>query len=557
QQQQQRKATAAAAASLSSKKTAAVPNSNRSGGSSSAAAAASTQQQQQQIHQRRPQQLKKHQTFQVSDVPEDALLAFPSLAQSLEALQSAESTIGQATERILTLLRDTHNPCLHLPANRQSLPLLLSRCRLRIFIYNTHANQQPPPTVSEHHAPHFQVPPLHELQPPAAVAAAAAAATAAAAAAAAAAQQQQQQQQQLLLPPPALTSLVQEPPPSWALHIKGQALDKQVRLRCCLSSFFERIVVLTGSQTVAWHWGGGDPVEELVLQRRGDTPLTLKILFFLKHRLPTFGLSPQLSAVCAGQRQLSLCSVLRCIFSYCLTKGLVLSGSGSSSCSSLNSNSGKPNYKGVRFRTDELLRRVFGSDVQTFGLPDLPELLRQHLLPPTPVVITHNLRLSGDWLESEHTYDFSLDCIDTTCSGSSNCSAISSAATACCVLGLESWLAAPHQHALSPAQQQKQLALNAEMDTLDSQLTLLLQQIHQRVAQMQLYSALAKDPKEPWLARAVGRYLQRKALPLEDQICKVFAAYGLADPRKRQREVSVWRCRLERGREEEEGRGVA
>ncbi|OEH80665.1 hypothetical protein cyc_08582 [Cyclospora cayetanensis] len=197
---------------------------------------------------------------------------------------------------------------------------------------------------------------------------------------------------------------------------------------CCLSSFFERIVVLTGSQTVAWHWGGGDPVEELVLQRRGDTPLTLKILFFLKHRLPTFG--------------------------------------------------------------------VFGSDVQTFGLPDLPELLRQHLLPPTPVVITHNLRLSGDWLESEHTYDFSLDCIDTTCSGSSNCSAISSAATACCVLGLESWLAAPHQHALSPAQQQKQLALNAEMDTLDSQLTLLLQQIHQRVAQMQLYSALAKDPKE-------------------------------------------------------------
>ncbi|CDJ39327.1 hypothetical protein, conserved [Eimeria tenella] len=503
QQQQQQQRRPPVAAGSSSRRAAAVSSGNRSG---SASAAAATQQQQQQ-QQRRSLQRKRQQTFHVSDIPEAALAAYPSLARELLLLQQAEAEIEKGTEQLTATLRDTVNPCLTANANRQALPLQLSRSRLRLFVYNTHANQPAAAAAAaaaDLHAPHFQRPPANQLQPPAAAAVAAAAA-----AAAAAPQQQQQQQQQLnALPQPTLTSLLHEPPPSWSLYIKGQSLDKQESSSSCLSSFFEKILVLSEAESVAWHWGGGGPVEELVIQRQGDKPLSLQILLFIRHKLPAFALSPQLSAVCGGQRQLSLCAVLRCIFSYCLSRGLLLSGPSSSSSGGSSSSSSKVAPREIRLATDEQLRKLFGPSVRSLSLADLPLLLRQHLLPPLPVVIKHNLKLSGDWIESEHAYDFSLDCIDTTCGSSSSSSnsaaaAAGAAATACCVLGLDSWLSASQQQSVFLQQQQKQqLSLDAELEAVEGHLALLLQQICCRVSHMKIYSSLAEDPKQ-WRFRVL------------------------------------------------------
>lgn len=474
QQQQQQRRPAAGAAGGSKKSGALITNKRSSSSSSSSATAAGAAPQQQP---RRQHQRKKQQSLRVSELPEAASAAHPSLLRSLRGLEAAEEEIHEATERLLTSLRDAQTPCINQPASRQTLPLLLSRRRLRVFIYNTHHQQQQSvPSSLDPHAPHFQLPPLHTLQ-------------------------QQQQQQQVGLSPPTLTSLVHEPPPSWCLHIKGQSIDKQAN--CCLSSFFERILVLSGSETIAWRWGGGTPVEELVIQRRGEEALKLKILFFVKYRLPTFSLSPQLSAVCGGQRQLSLCAVLRGVFSYCLSKGLLLptNSPGSTRAAAAGGRCrSKQTQDRIAFATDETLKRLFGADCASFSLADVPVLLRQHLLPPQPVVICHDLRLSGDWTESEQTFDFSLDCIDSTCGSGSACSgssssiaAVGAAASACCVLGLDAWISSPQQN-LTQQQQHKHLALDAELDSLDIQMSQILAEIRQRAGQLELYRQFAESP---------------------------------------------------------------
>ncbi|PFH38188.1 hypothetical protein BESB_005290 [Besnoitia besnoiti] len=460
------------------------------------------------------------------DVPECVCQFCPELYSESMALGEMQRAMDEATEQLITSLRDTCYPCLQ-TSSRMTLPTLLSRRRLRVFVYNTHENQPPPYTSFDQHAPQpdeasaaLSAATLAGAQQPGASAAganslnflsAAAGGERSSAAASGGSAPGGEDGKKSGCMAPVESSEVHMPPPSWCLYIKAVSMEKQdtTGANCgCgpaaglftprFSSFFSRVMILTPEEAVVWDSRTTSSLaaslfDGLSVHRKGSREMNLKILFFINYRTPTFRLSNALSTLCGGQQQLSLCGILRAIWLHVLAKNLLISDEKSEAAKSERKD-GAPSTEPagkttvdpsgtVYARTDAALQAVFGSHVQQFCFADLPRLLRGHLMPPRPVCISHPLKLSGDWIDNEHTYEFTLECLDTAGAGwgaggsasapSANASLSSlfgnlssltgSAATSmalwssavetllqnmttsCCVLGLDPWLSSQQQ----------------------------------------------------------------------------------------------------------------
>ncbi|PHJ23570.1 rsc6 baf60a-like with a swib related protein [Cystoisospora suis] len=547
-------------------------------------------------------------------VPECVREFCPDLYGDFVAMTELQREMDEATEHLLTSLRDTCYPCLH-TTSRATLPTLLSRRRLRVFIYNTHENQPPAYSAFDQHAPV----PDHAAAEAAAAALAAAqnsAATGGGSGSSAAGggaggpvngiQGSGGQSQQSLKG--IESSEVHVPPPSWCLHIKGVCTDKHdgggggggaaAGGGLCpprFSSFFSRVMVLTDEETILWDSRttsslGASTFDGLSIQRKGSAEMTLKILFFVNYRTPTFRLSAPLAALCGGHEQLSLCGILRGIWAHVLSKQLLLlppesqatlagkadEGASSTAASSGSKKRDEPaksvvaptvDASGIlHARTDTALQAVFGSNVNLFRLSDLPRLLRGHLMPPRPVCISHPLKLSGDWIDNEQTYEFTLECIDTAGSGLGNtasaslaggggaggasaaCSSSSSSspaaeallqsmASSCCSLGLDAWLSASQQVLLqqvgtshlsaaggaggggSKEETEEQdiihemLNLQQQTEELDLKMKQTVEKLQQRVMYRNMYTGFANDPVE-----FVNQHLSRTLPEISDAL---------------------------------------
>ncbi|KFH16034.1 putative RSC6/BAF60A-like with A SWIB domain, related protein [Toxoplasma gondii MAS] len=602
------------------------------------------------------------------DVPECVEKVCPELYRESLALRELQHEMDEAVEHLVTNLRDACYPSLH-TSSRIVLPTLLSRRRLRVFIYNTHEHQPPAYSAFEQHAP----------QPDALSASLAAAALANAQSASAEGGGPEKLGAQVALddgkkggcPPPVESSDVHTPPPSWCLYIKAVSMEKQDTavnhsvggpgssvFTPRFSSFFSRVMILTPEETVVWDSRttgslAASLFDGLSIHRKGSREMPLKILFFINYRTPTFRLSEPLSALCGGKQQMSLCGVLRAIWTHVMANDLLLSEAKSektpldSKDSSPSAASGEARKSatstvdpaGILYaRTDAVLQAVFGAHVEHFCFADLPRLLRSQLLPPSPVCISHPLKLRGDWIDNEQAYEFTLECLDTAGAGWSACSAgqggasaslpggsavlwasavetlLQNMATSCCVLGLDPWLSSQQQvlQQLSSQTQLQQLQLASaaclapkanqapaqrrgrgeeqtedeqallqhilrvqqRSDEVDQKLREEMEKLQQRVMYLNLYKGFANNPlaflnqqlsqtlpdisealldedfvydyntrqrtaayyTSPWVPRAVQRYLQKRNVSYEDQVCKVLSSFNIPDPRKRQRE---------------------
>ncbi|CBZ55985.1 RSC6/BAF60A ortholog with a SWIB domain, related [Neospora caninum Liverpool] len=614
------------------------------------------------------------------EVPECVREVCPELYRESAALGELQREMDESVEQLVTSLRDTCYPCLQ-TSSRIVLPTLLSRRRLRVFIYNTHENQPPPYSAFDMHAPQ-----------PDRLAAALSAATLANAqsaggevagapgervAAHAASGFPGEEGKKNACVGPVETSDVHTPPPSWCLYIKAVSMEKQDNAGSNsaggpgasvftprFSSFFSRVMILTPEESVVWDSRTTSSLaaslfDGLSIQRKGSREMPLKILFFINYRTPTFRLSDALSTLCGGRQQLSLCGILRAVWAHVMANNLLVpaeekgekaktekdpnpsKAAAASEGSATKAGTTTVDPRGILYaRTDAALQAVFGAHVEQFCFADLPRLLRSQLLPPRPVCISHPLKLSGDWIDNEQAYDFTLECLDTAGAGWSvggpgaphaGCGSLSALTatsalwscavetmlqnmtTSCCVLGLDPWLSSQHQvlqqlatqtqhlqlvsaasqapgAAQAPGSAQRRgkgeqtedeqhllqdiLRMQRQSDDIDAKLKQAMEKLQQRVMYLNLYKGFAKDPlaflnqqlsptlpdisealldedfvydyhtrqrtaayyTSPWVPRAVQRYLQKRNVPYEDQVCKVLSSFNIPDPRKRQRE---------------------
>lgn len=183
-------------------------------------------------------------------------------------------------------------------------------------------------------------------------------------------------------------------------------------------------------------------------------------------------------------------------------------------------------------------------------------------MPPRPVCISHPLKLSGDWIDNEQTYEFTLECIDTAGSGLGNTASASlagnggvggasaassslsssspaaeallqSMASSCCSLGLDAWLSASQQVLLQQVgtshlsagggagggggkeETEEQdivhevLNLQQQTEELDLKMKQTLEKLQQRVMYRNMYAGFASDPVE----------VRRGSLPLWGGLC--------------------------------------
>ncbi|KAF8821704.1 hypothetical protein IE077_001697 [Cardiosporidium cionae] len=317
-------------------------------------------------------------------------------------------------------------------------------------------------------------------------------------------------------------------PPSWTLKIQGNVLESEDEAAVKkFSSFFSRIIVITNVETIVWDKRLEDynDVDGVEIHRSGNCEHEIIILFFLEYQTPTFSLSKDLSTI-VGTTTSSLSGIFNGIWNYCLSQDLI--------------SSEDPNL----IYCDDMLKKVCG-EVETFRLNDIPQLLEDHLFPPKPLCITHNLRLRGDWLQNVNTYDFNVETMSLHPGE------------------LENWLP-------SYTGCREQLTLKQQdTDAVNKNVVEIIDKIRYFTARRNFYKSFANSPiefidslltskfpefeknlldeyfmseykvsdrmgnyyQQPWITRTVTKYLEEQHTPFDSQICKVLASSTITDPR--------------------------
>lgn len=182
-------------------------------------------------------------------------------------------------------------------------------------------------------------------------------------------------------------------PPSWTLKILGSIMQGDASQPRFTSIFSKIVIQLSETETIVWD-RKTCPTPEcdgLEIHRIGDEEKDIDILFFLDYRTPHYSLSPQLEEF-MGTSLATLPSVVKRIWQYVELKGL---------------QSSQVSHDSIKI--DEYLARLLSVQGDHLLLKDVPDLLKQHLLPPRPIKIRHRLSLKGDWIDNESTYDFTID----------------------------------------------------------------------------------------------------------------------------------------------------
>lgn len=182
-------------------------------------------------------------------------------------------------------------------------------------------------------------------------------------------------------------------PPSWTLKIQGTIIQSDSYLPRFTSIFSKIIIKLSETETIVWD-KKTSPLPEcdgIEIHRLGDEEKNIDILFFLDYRTPHYSLSNELGEF-MGISIASLPSIIKRIWQYIEMNGLQ-----------------NTHIHHDSIRLDDLLKKLLGIESEYIQLKEIPELLKKHLFPPKPVHIRHKLSLKGDWIDNESTYDFTID----------------------------------------------------------------------------------------------------------------------------------------------------
>lgn len=129
----------------------------------------------------------------------------------------------------------------------------------------------------------------------------------------------------------------------------------------------------------------------LEINRKGGTEGELQLLFYLDSNPAKFKLSPTLQSF-IGVKEETKENIVATIWEYVKKYNL--------------QDTDEPRF----INNDNVLLGLFGE-----ARTDIAQLLQKvtaHLSEPDPIIITHKLRLSGDWTETEHVYDFNVEVED-------------------------------------------------------------------------------------------------------------------------------------------------
>nr|XP_010926764.1 SWI/SNF complex component SNF12 homolog [Elaeis guineensis] len=182
-------------------------------------------------------------------------------------------------------------------------------------------------------------------------------------------------------------------PPSWSLKITGRIVEDEIKsdpvkgswkpktLDPKFSTFFKRVVVQLDEHlypddpVIVWESSrSAAPVEGFEIKRKGDKEFTARILLEMNDMPEEFRLSPALKKV-LGIEFNTRAAIIARLFNYVKRKRL--------------RNRSDP----TEFVCDAPLKRVFGKNIMKFAAMSMK--ISQHLSDMPPIIIRHDVRLSG------------------------------------------------------------------------------------------------------------------------------------------------------------------
>ncbi|PIA56859.1 hypothetical protein AQUCO_00700900v1 [Aquilegia coerulea] len=196
-------------------------------------------------------------------------------------------------------------------------------------------------------------------------------------------------------------------PPSWSLKIIGRVLEDGVEPESGgmiqrpnisypkFSAFFKRISVSLDSNlypdnpTIVWENArSAAPHEGFEIKRKGDKEFTAGIRLEMNYVPEKFKLSPALTEVLAIEVD-TRARVIAAIWHYVKARKL--------------QDPSDPSF----FKCDPPLRKLFGEERMKFSM--VSQKISPHLIPPQPIHLEHQIRLSGNNPSGSACYDVLVD----------------------------------------------------------------------------------------------------------------------------------------------------
>lgn len=195
-------------------------------------------------------------------------------------------------------------------------------------------------------------------------------------------------------------------PPTWTLKVIGRILEDGVDPEQAanmrpnpmypkFSSFFRRVTIALDQRLypenhmIVWENSrGAAPVEGFEVKRKGDKEFTVNIQFDMNYMPEKFKLSPALTELLGIEAE-TRPRIIAAIWHYVKARKL--------------QHPNDPTY----FNCDPQLQKVFGEEKMKFTM--VSQKISQHLSPPPPIQVEHQIKLSGNIPAGNACYDILVD----------------------------------------------------------------------------------------------------------------------------------------------------
>jgi len=186
-----------------------------------------------------------------------------------------------------------------------------------------------------------------------------------------------------------------ESPPFWSVRIQGKLLNQNSLVYTRkFAYFFKQINIIFDKndypnyEDIQWRRDANHEMDGFEIRRIGHKETTLKILLFLSSNPAKFKLSDRLSNI-LGMINCTRIQALTGIWEYI----------------KLNRLQDKENRNIVN--NDAYLREIF--NCEKMQMDSISLKLKEHLLACDPILVTHRVRLTGDWKENESIFDIEVE----------------------------------------------------------------------------------------------------------------------------------------------------
>jgi len=186
-----------------------------------------------------------------------------------------------------------------------------------------------------------------------------------------------------------------ENPPFWSLRIQGKLLNQSSTVYTRkFAYFFKQIHILfdrneyPSYDDVVWKKESNNEMDGFEIRRIGNKETTLKILLFISSNPPKFKLHEKLANI-LGMTVCTRIQALTALWEYI----------------KMNRLQDKENRNIVN--NDLNLREIFG--VEKIQMDSIALKLKDFMLAADPIILTHRIKLNGDWKENEQIYDIEVD----------------------------------------------------------------------------------------------------------------------------------------------------